>query len=676
MAGVENPSEQLAAVLGLAKSARATVGFLPDSAFRERADSGTLIAATVDGQVVGYALYDLPRDEVKIVQLVVRSAQRRSGIARALIEAVCARHPSRRGIALSCRNDFPAHGMWPSLGFVPRGERVGRSLEGKPLTRWWRSFGQPDLLTLLEASDTRPTAVLDSCVFFDAILDEPPGDVVQLRADWIGDHVRLAISGEVLVEISDDKDAARRERQYRAAQNVPLVDPPESLWKPIETELSAGSTHTDTSDVRQVARALAAGGQWLVTSDTALRNRYAGRAEALGGLSIVSPAEFVRQVDEAARGDWYSPVDLAQTAVTIREVNAAGLGQLAARFVNHQAGEEIGDLSRVVQDAAARPKEISLRVVEVDGASRALLATHESAGVLHVGLLRVAAGRGERVLGRQLLGLLRSEAQARGVEVVRVADPFVSEVVRQSFADEGYVARGTGALAIVLTGLGTMGDLVKRVDDLRLEAQVAGVLSTLLDGSDAAAAARAELWFAPFRVIGAGIPTFVVPIRSGWATDLFDVGLASGQLLPRSWELGLRRELIYYRSPRNSGGLRAPARILWYVSGSANEPGSRSVRAVSSLTEVVTAPTSHLWHRFRRLGVYQESDIVKSASDGRAMALRFASTELLDHPVGLDDYREVLTGDRKSKSLPMPSPQPISEHAFVELLSRGRFRGE
>ena len=53
-----------AAVLSLSKLAKSTVGFMPDAAFRDRAERGTLLLATSDDHLTGYVLYDLPRDEV------------------------------------------------------------------------------------------------------------------------------------------------------------------------------------------------------------------------------------------------------------------------------------------------------------------------------------------------------------------------------------------------------------------------------------------------------------------------------------------------------------------------------------------------------------------------------------------------------------------------------------
>jgi len=171
-------------------------------------------------------------------------------------------------------------------------------------------------------------------------------------------------------------------------------------------------------------------------------------------------------------------------------------------------------------------------------------------------------------------------------------------------------------------------------------------------------------------VLGAGIPAFVVPIQHGWATRLLDVGLSDDQLFPRDWGLGLRRELVYYRSPRNAGGLAAPARLLWYVSGTA--PGSGTIRAVSHLTEVAVGDQDRLFHRFKPLGVYGRDDVHGRADEqGQVMALRFCNTERFAEPVSLDDYRRLMAGDPKSRSVVLRSARRVSEHVFVSLLEMG-----
>ena len=88
------PSVRFSAVLALAKTAKNTVGFLPDSAYADRARQGTLLAKLDGDDVVGYVIYDLPRDDIKLIQLVVASNHRARGHAR--LSALSRRTASRR----------------------------------------------------------------------------------------------------------------------------------------------------------------------------------------------------------------------------------------------------------------------------------------------------------------------------------------------------------------------------------------------------------------------------------------------------------------------------------------------------------------------------------------------------------------------------------------------------
>lgn len=60
-------SEQsLQAVISFAKRFKSTVGFLPDAAFRDRGEAGTLILAHKGEQLVGYVLYGRSRSVLKL----------------------------------------------------------------------------------------------------------------------------------------------------------------------------------------------------------------------------------------------------------------------------------------------------------------------------------------------------------------------------------------------------------------------------------------------------------------------------------------------------------------------------------------------------------------------------------------------------------------------------------
>jgi hypothetical protein len=183
-----------------------------------------------------------------------------------------------------------------------------------------------------------------------------------------------------------------------------------------------------------------------------------------------------------------------------------------------------------------------------------------------------------------------------------------------------------------------------------------------------AAAFEHEQW--PGKIVGAGIPTYLVPIKIGWAERLFDTGLAEQTLLPRSSSLGLSREHVYYRSPRNHRNLGAGARILWYVSGAGPAQREAHLRALSHVVEVVIDRPRTLHRRFERLGVYTKVDVEQAASPaGEVMAIRFADTELLDSPMSKTELEHLWQGIGERFTPPL-SPIIIPEHTFCLVYRR------
>jgi hypothetical protein len=665
---------ELDAVLSLSKEAKATVGFLSDSAFIERAIEGTLLAALIDGDLAGYLLYSLPRDEIRIVQLVVAKRFRGQRLARMLVDQLASDHPHRRGIVLTCRNDFDADSLWPRLDFIPLREFPGRNLDGKPLTRWFRSFGQPDLFSLLHEQDERPLAVMDACVFFEVAAPRPQDWALQLRADWLVDHARFGVADHLFVEIHKGEDPDERARETVAAQSMQLPSGSTNDWREFLDAFRQehpDAPAKDLDDLTHAAQAIAGGATWLITTDRRFIARYGATALKIGGLRVVLVAEFLREIDEIARGDRYRPVDLAGTDVTRREVTREALSDLAGEFVNHSAGERTRDLRTTIELAAADPRGVRLELIEIDGARRGLLCWQESAASIDVLLARVVGGTAEPTLGRHLLAMARDEAISAQRETIRLLDEHTSTAVRASFRDEGFAAatdRTSVAVGHALRGHGTLAELHARVSEL--QSPLAGSALFEPHGDDLIErAAMLERWFAPFVVTDAGIPAFFIPIQHGWATDLIDIGLAEDQLLPRPWRLGLRRELVYYRSRRAIAGFTPPARLLWYVSG--RSQGAGAIRAVSHMTDVIVGPHEHLFRRFRHFGVYRAGDVEDNAdASGKVMAIRFTSTRRI-YPVPLDDYRALLTGDPKSKHVVLRSVRPVDEHTFVSLLGLG-----
>lgn len=101
-----------------------TLGLLKPPAYRKAAEDGGLLAAVEGDEVIGYALFGLPKRSarIRLAHLCVAEEHRGRGIGRKLVEGIRGRYPQRLGIKAKCRRDYNLSGMWRSLGFVPDGE--------------------------------------------------------------------------------------------------------------------------------------------------------------------------------------------------------------------------------------------------------------------------------------------------------------------------------------------------------------------------------------------------------------------------------------------------------------------------------------------------------------------------------------------------------------------------
>ncbi len=254
----------------------------------QAANSGTLLAAIHDGHVLGYALYSLPRQVIRLSHLCVSENARGQGIARRLVDAISERHVDRFGITLKCRKDYPANDLWPRLGFAPQGEVRGRSRRRLPLTVWWRDHGHPNLFSAAESIGLLRVAV-DVNVFLDLESRSERDGVIGSRAlagDWLADQLELVVTGELVHELARMPDGQEKSRQHRVASKYPRLAVnagaaqtlarhiTEHVRKTQALDLSADPG--DQSDVSHVAEASLAGVTVLATKDDKLQ-RWAKR---------------------------------------------------------------------------------------------------------------------------------------------------------------------------------------------------------------------------------------------------------------------------------------------------------------------------------------------------------------------------------------------------------------
>jgi ribosomal protein S18 acetylase RimI-like enzyme len=643
----------LAQILALANGpAKKNLGFLPDSGFLDRARKATLLAACSGQSVLGYVLYDLRDRDIKIVHLCVSPGARTRGIARLLMDAVRNRHRDHHRFTLRCRSDYPeAAKVWEALGFRPVATIPGRRLKGSELTIWLDDTGDLDLFDVVGRD--RDLAALDHNVFLDlhvAASHRPQGRSSRvLLSDWIGEFVELVVTDEVSHEINRLTDPATKRAQFEQIGSYRHVG--DSKWRELEPVVAAIAPRACGSDHRHVARAAAAGATFLLTRDGELLKQAAELEKAVG-VRVLDPAALIVRLDRLQADGPYRPKDLEGTALQTASPSEDDHEALLQSLLNNGRGERRGAFRERVSPLLADTKVHETKVVrDHDGATIAgfIRTTHGSA--LEVPVLRVAPGApAAAALARQLVFAQRAEAANRRATSVVVTDPHPSRDIADALAAEGFDDAGGHWTCPVATGLAA-----------------AQTLSDIETPSDAA---RHEHTNWPVRVLGAEIQTYLVPIKVTFASALIDSNLAEGSIFKRDPILGLIREHVYYRATRNSRGIHAGARILWYVTGTNPVHPRPSIRAVSQVAEVRRGNPRHLFSRLERFGVYTQSQVVEAAgAGGDVMAVRFVDTETFAHPMDLDELREhwAAAGER---FVAPPSPTVISEHMFASVYSR------
>jgi ribosomal protein S18 acetylase RimI-like enzyme len=647
---VEPHSVEIRAVRRLHRAAKATLGFLPDQGFTDRAERGTLLAAVDDGRVVGYTLFDLTGDRVKLRHLCASKAARNGGVARALVDEIKRRHGSRRSIVLDCRRDYQLASMWQSLGFRAVHERRGRSQAGHPLTIWELDFGHPTLFSAAPAIGD--LACLDQMVLEDLAVERPEGRHSRhLLEDWVDELVEFCVTDEILGESNDTNEGDLRRVLMAAAASYRNLSRHDAPWGDHVGPVAELIPRAGAADHRHLARAIEGGAMYFVTRDEKILSGSATIRDAFGIL-VVSPDGLLDRLDRQRSQDRYEPAVLQGTDLTEERLAAAESEAFVAALLNNGEGERAHALRATLRTALADPQNSEVLVVrDADGEILAGVARTWRSDHLEVLAVRVRrVNRLTDAVARQLVFQQRKAVADRALQRVIVTDRKPSPAVRRALPVEFFDPHQRTWTCSVGRGLLAASEVVGGPPDL-----------------EAAAVYERRHW--PAKIVGAGLVTYMVSIEPSFAERLFDAHLAEATLFSRDPALGLSREHVYYRSPGTTKNLAGPARVLWYVKQKPGHPVGH-VRAVSHLVDVVRDRPRTLYNRYSRLGVWTQQQVEDAGKrTGEAMALRVTDTELLKHPLSIDALRTVYESVGKRFAAPQ-GPIRVDEHTFCLLYRR------
>ncbi|MFB7412420.1 GNAT family N-acetyltransferase [Streptomyces sp. NPDC056202] len=655
-------SDLLSAAIALGDRYTKRLGLLTPPAYRKYAEDGGLLVALEGDELVGYALFGLPKrsQHVRLVHLCVAEEHRGKGIARRLIAELRSRQGHRLGIRARCRRDYGLSPMWSGLGFVPKGEGIGRGEDKEPLDTWWLDLGHDDLFTEVR-SDALLVVTVDHSVF-SGLRGEGAERAVEeskaLEAGWLADLIELTYTPQLLLDVHEIENREARQRQRNGLPQLRAASPDGAAVSVRQQEMLAALSKElpellidgkMRARLRYVAETSCAGLQVLVTRDPELE-RLADIAWDVARVRVVSPAMVTLHVDELRQAQVYRPADLMGTAFSMEEVASGSEGELVAFF--EQTGGDTGTafverLKALGADGVLWRREL-LR--DGDGHPVALYAWAMDGRTLNVAILRTASHPLEETLARQLLFMLKRLGRDRGAQIVRIADPYLSTAARSALGADGFTEDERGFAALIVDLCGPAEAVSEAAGEI---AARAGRTAPRLDAraSPEVVSVAERAWW-PAKLIDTALPSFVVPVRPLWSTELFNV---PAMLVPRDDVLGISREHVYYRSAGHRGE-SVPSRVLWYVSrGTAGQQGMMAV-GCSRLDEVIVDDPDSLFSRFEHLGVYGRADVRAQAEPaGKVMALRFSDTEIFPAQV----TRSRLTSLAKGLGLTWKTPMSM-----------------
>lgn len=616
-------------VLEIAKKQKATLGFLPDSAFGDRARAGRLLIAIQGDNVLGYSLFDLPRSgQIKLRHVCADPAARGLDLGRLMLNKIADLHPEAIGMTADCRKDYGLEKFWTLAGFSPRSERKGRASSGSILVVWWRQLSQVDLFDTAMATEPGGLAVLDTNVVSDLYaptnLDRTSRNSAEAVSGAALDAViTLAVSPQVDLELSRIDDTnSRRTQQQRSQELFRLRRLPAAaeIKQRITNFLGSATLASDSSlqdDLVHIADAIANKARYFVTNDESLVKRVGAPVATEWGLELLRPHQFIELVFKESRTQLYESRLIETLNLTWHPTSRYSEQALEEAFLIH-GRERATDFRRALRSSIVRSPGTAEVLEDDTGEFWALLATSTTESVMTVALVRAKPGRRSSTLILQIARLIRERAVANGVHKVLVQRGAVTEQTARLLLEDGFVSE--------------QGDLRASVEGGVIS--TAGVSRRWALGAEPSPrqVTEFERTYWPLTVIGAGLPVYVVPIQPRFAAHLFGLTDGPGLFDIGSKDLGLMRENVYY-----SGAMMTlppgPGRILWYVTQDATRT-TRQIAAYSRLVESARLEPDEAFRRFKHLGIFDRKDLRGvAAKDGRVHVIRFEDTVILRRPI-------------------------------------------
>ena len=512
-----------------------------------------------------------------------------------------------------------------------------------------------------QTSDETLDVIIDAQVFFDFFDIGPassePSKV--LISDFLIDSLNIWITDELLNEIDRNNDAEQRQLSRQRTQRFQLVEyssPLAEHFAGLLKRILPHRTPSQESDIRHLSKAASSEVNFFVTRDQDLLKK-AQNIAALTNLHVVSPIELILQLHELFEAQSYAPDRVSGLRLGWHRVTSNELESLPIHaFLNK--GERQGKFKETLHRYLANPSSYECELLKAgDNVSAIRILPSVPARVVNVPLARVAASTDRSLFGRFLIADTIARAVSKNQDVVEFEPAAVTPSLEPDLLEMGFVSANNRFVRFCFSQCLNRRQILERIATLSVESRSA---------CDNMSDTELEHHCSPASLSG-DQNHFLIPIRAGYALRMIDRQQSSGDLFGGDPNVLLRWSNVYYRKATSHRMLTAPARLLWYVSGS-----QKQIIAVSRLDEVAIDTPKELLRRFKRFGVLEWKDLYKMCrgdTSTKLMALRFSHTHLFRRPISLDGIRKVYKEDEVGLNLQSASRVPVE--TFRKLFRQG-----
>ncbi len=684
---VTTSSPLLRSVIKLGDKARETLGFLPREAFKDYARKEQILAAVDQDELLGYVLFRRGNSVVTIVQLCVDMYHRKAGVAKKLVDELFETHRYLyHTIKLSCRRDYGLDEFWRALDFVPISERSGRATRKEStLTVWIRTDPDAtDLITSVSLNDARKRIVLDTNIVIDLCNGSIP-ETNALLQPFMSDYVSFYISQESFQEINkmDDKAIRNEQREFVKQHFETIQAYDRDLFESVKADLfTLKNTSPDSNtgrDISHIAYSVSFDADAFITRDNGwLNNSFSDYIFDTYGLLILSPGELVKAIDEILSPSNYAPVQLLGLSLQYAEMKPELYGATVdALYPEYREGKKKifeQDLRSWMADTQNYHLELMQSNNEV--ACLIVYSSSQRSSVKYVYNIlvnpKVIKPKWYITFIKRMTFRILEDAKAEGITSVKVSKRNLCEEAIEALKSCLFIDQDSYLIKVLIRDIIKLSDTTNKAG---IPKNYINELVQTLSNDEISNELRARILafiekiFWPLKIDETVIPCFIVPIQAQYAMDLFDENLYHTNpclFENNKIEAALSPENVYFKNNKKRI-LRAPARILWYVSADRTLYGTKMIRACSYLDSVEVDTINNLYKKYRRLGVLSRNELLKMGSDSRIItAYRFSYTELFNEPVSLQDTRRILR-----KQYTFQSAIEISQKSFFQIYKKG-----